>query len=298
MIPPTLRPWLLATRPRTLPAALAPVVMGVTFAVAEGGFHLAAALACAAGATLLQIGTNFANDYYDFVNGADTAERVGPKRATQSGWVTPAAMKRAFVLCFGLATLVGAYLVLRAGWPIVVIGLSGIAFGVLYTGGPKPLGYLGLGDALVLVFFGPVAVAGTVYAQTLSFHPIAAFAGLAPGLLSTAILAVNNLRDVDTDRACGKRTLAVRFGAGFARGEYVVCLVVAALVPIALWARGDVGYGVLLPLAVVPLGVALTRAVLRSSGAALNPLLGQTGKLLVLYAVLFSAGHAWSSVGA
>jgi 1,4-dihydroxy-2-naphthoate octaprenyltransferase len=283
--------WLEATRPRTLPAAAAPVAIGVALAWSVGGLHVGAALAALAGALLIQVGTNYANDYFDFVKGADTDARVGPRRATQAGLVSPAAMRAAFILTFALAVALGGYLVSRAGWSIVVVGALSVLFGVLYTGGPRPLGYLGLGDVLVLVFFGPVAVGGTVYVQTLTLPPAAIIAGLAPGLLSTAILAVNNLRDVDTDILAGKRTLAVRFGKTFARLEYAACVVIALALPVGLAAWLSRPW-LALPLLASPLAARLIRDVATSDGPALNPLLGRTGKLLVLFSALFCVGWA------
>ena len=207
-----LQVWLSAIRPKTLGAAVSPILIGTTMAFADGKGHALAALAALLGALLIQIGTNFSNDYYDYIKGADTEERLGPVRVTQSGQVRPKTMLRNFVMVFGLATLVGIYLVFRGGWPVVIIGILSIASGILYTGGPWPLGYLGLGDLFVLIFFGPVAVAGTFYVQALEITPVVIFAGLGPGLLATALLAVNNLRDEPTDKKVGKLTLAVRFG--------------------------------------------------------------------------------------
>lgn len=282
--------WLQATRPRTLAAAVVPVLMGTALAAREGGLHLPSAVAALVGALLLQVGANFANDFYDFKNGADNADRLGPARAVATGLISPAAMRVAFALVFALALVVGGLLVWRGGAPIVAIGLCSILFGVLYTGGPFPLGYLGLGEVLVLVFFGPVAVAGTVYVQTLSWSWAAVLAGLAPGLLASAILVVNNLRDIPTDRVAGKNTLAVRFGATFARVEYLLFVLVACAVPLALYALGYAGAPVLLAtLALLP-GLALTRRVWREEGTRLNPRLGQTGALLVVFGALFTVG--------
>ena len=183
-----------AARMRTLPAAAAPALLGVALAVGSGTFHLVAAVCAVLGAIAIQIGTNYANDYFDFKNGADTEHRVGPRRATQAGLVAPSTMRAAFIIAFAVAVAFGVYLVVRGGWPIVAVGVASVICGILYTGGPKPLGYLGLGDVLVLIFFGPVAVAGTVYVQSLQLDWTAVVVGLSPGLLSTAILVVNNLR--------------------------------------------------------------------------------------------------------
>lgn len=287
------RHWLEATRPKTLPAAAAPVGLGAAFAVDGGVFHWPSVVAALAGAILIQIGTNFANDYFDFRKGADTNARLGPRRATAAGLVTPGQMKFAFITTFALAAVVGTYLIGRAGWPLVVVGVLSIASGILYTGGPKPLGYLGLGDIFVLVFFGPVAVAGTVFVQapdvSLMLLSRAALVGLAPGALATAILVVNNLRDVSTDVLANKRTLAVRFGASFVRVEYACALVVAFWVPTSLAITGD-DLWLLLPLLASPLGVVFLVQVRARDGAALNPLLGRTGALLMLHSALFALG--------
>ncbi len=287
------RVWIQAARPKTLPAAVAPVAMGIAVAFRDDVSHLASAAAALLGALLIQIGTNFANDYFDGVKGTDTDDRLGPRRAVQAGLIQPAVMRRAFVFTFALAVLVGAYLVTRGGWPIVVIGLLSVLFGVLYTGGPRPLGYLGLGDVLVLIFFGPVATAGTYYVQGLRWSEAAVLAGLGPGMLAVGLLTVNNLRDIDGDRIAGKRTLAVRFGPAFAKAEYVASLLVAALVPLLLWAFVGAPAGVLAASAVCLVGVPALLAVLRwQRGERLEGALAGTGRLLVLYALAFCVG--WS----
>lgn len=284
--------WLLAARPKTLPAGLTPVLIGAALAHAAGAFHLPAALCAASGALLIQIGTNFANDYFDFVKGTDTEARVGPMRATQAGLVTPRAMLAATVLVFGLAFLPGSYLIYRAGWPILAIGVISVMCGVLYTGGPFPLGYLGLGDLFVLVFFGPVAVGGTYYVQTLDLTPDVLVAGLMPGLFSTAILTVNNLRDADTDVRTGKKTLAVRFGKTFARWEYLLCMLAAGgVIPVYLCLRAGGHWPALAGCAALVAAIPLVRNVYTSAdGAVLNNALAGTGKVLLLFSVLFSIG--------
>ena len=283
--------WWLALRPKTLWAAAAPVIMGSAMAQHDGMGHWPAALAALLGALLIQIGTNFANDYYDYVQGADTGERLGPTRATQAGWVTPETMKRAFILVFALAFLVGLYLIWRGGWPVLAIGLSSILFGILYTGGPYPLGYNGLADVFVLIFFGPVAVGGTYYVQALEINSTVIMAGLAPGLISTALLTVNNLRDITTDREAGKRTLAVRFGVGFARVEYLVSILIACLIPVVLvWKNQENHYSVI-TLLVLLMAFPSIKTVFRTSGSPLlNQVLADTGKMLFVYSVVFSIG--------
>lgn len=287
-----LLPWLLAARAKTLPAGLTPVVIATAMAWDAGVHHWLSAFCAAAGALLIQIGTNYANDYFDFVKGTDTAARVGPVRATQAGLVTPGQMLAATVLVFALAFVPGAYLVYRGGWPILAIGLVSVACGVLYTGGPKPLGYLGLGDLFVLVFFGPMATGGTYYVQSLHLPVEAVIAGLAPGLFSTAILTVNNLRDADTDILTGKRTLAVRFGKPFARLEYAACIFIGAVVvPVALYIYTGAHAAALAAALVLPVSLPLIRVVFTAPpGPALNSILARTGQLLLLYTVLFSAG--------
>lgn len=283
--------WLLAARPKTLFASVAPVLIGAAMAAADGAFHTPAALCALLGAVLIQIGTNYANDYFDFVKGTDTEERLGPTRATQAGLVTPARMRLAAGITFGLAALIGTYLVYRGGWPIIVIGVLSILLGVLYTGGPYPLGYLGLGDLFVLVFFGPVAVGGTYYVQALVVTPEVIVAGLAPGLLATAILTVNNLRDVAGDRKAGKQTLAVRFGVGFARIEYIACVATACiLIPVGLCAWTGGHYAALTACLVFGAAVPGIRSVLKDEGPALNLTLAGTGRITFFYSILFSAG--------
>ncbi len=210
--------WLLAIRPKTLGAAVAPVLVGTAMAVEAGRGHVPSAFVALACALLIQIGTNFSNDYLDFEKGADAETRKGPTRVTQAGLVTPQGMRRATAGVFGLAFALGLYLVYRGGWPVLLIGVLSIAAGVLYTAGRFSLAYLGLADGAVLLFFGPVAVGGTYYVQALAVTPAVLVGGLAPGLLATAVLLVNNVRDVAEDRAAGKRTLVVRRGRRFGVG--------------------------------------------------------------------------------
>lgn len=286
-----LKLWWMAARPKTLPAAIAPVVIGAAMAQADGATVLLPALAALFGAVMIQIGTNFANDYYDYIKGADAGVRLGPTRLTQAGLIKPSAMKHAAMIAFGLALLIGCYLVWRGGWPIVIIGLLSILFGMLYTGGPYPFGYHGLGEIFVLVFFGPVAVGGTYYVQMLDINAVVVVAGLAPGLFSVAILTINNLRDIDSDRQAGKRTLAVRLGRRFARCEYIVVVLAACAAPLALYIWTE-SHPFSLPamataLAAIP---AFRTALTSADGTVLNGVLAATGKLLLLYSILFSIG--------
>ena len=283
--------WCMASRPKTLPAALAPVLIGSAMALADGAAHLWSALAAAGGALLIQIGTNFTNDYLDFKKGVDQSDRLGPTRVTQAGLVTPNAMKRAIVIAFGLAFLLGIYLVYRGGWPIVIIGLSSITFGVLYTAGRFSLSRTGLADIFVLFFFGPVAVGGTYYVQALQIDSNVIISGLAPGFFSMAILTVNNLRDIDTDTRAGKKTLPVRWGRTFARIEYLILVILASVVPLILTLRAHNHYYSLAAVLVIPAALPSIKTVFTSvDGPALNNTLASTGRLLLLYSVIFSVG--------
>jgi len=295
--------WWLAIRPKTLTATIAPVAVGTALAVHAGAFRPLPALAALAGGLLIQIGTNLANDVLDFRRGADTAARLGPTRVVQAGLLSPGTVARGAAAAFGLAALIGLYLVVQGGAPILILGAASILSGVLYTAGPYPLAYIGLGDAFVMAFFGPGAVAGTYYVQAGvqagSLHPAAIPLGIAVGAMSVAILAVNNLRDVDTDRAAGKRTLAVRLGEARTRAYYAALVALAFLVPAAMVLAGgladrpgwSLGPGAALVLLAIPAAarpLALVRGGAR--GAALNPVLGLTARA--------QAWHAgWLAVG-
>ena len=289
---PSLRTWLLAARPKTLTAAVVPVVVGTGLALGQGMAVLWPALAALAGAMLIQIGTNLTNDYYDFRKGADTHERVGPTRVTQSGLIAPQTVLAAGAGCFALATLVGISLVARGGWPFVVIGLASVLAGWAYTGGPYPLGYHGLGDLFVMVFFGLVAVPGTFYAQALRLVPAVWPAAVAIGATGTMILVVNNLRDLETDARAGKHTLVVRFGRGFGRAEYVGLLLLALAMPVTMLALGWARWPVLVALLATPLAWPPLARVLRTTGAALNPALGATARFQAVFGLLLAVG-AW-----
>ncbi len=286
--PAGIRVWLLAARPRTLTAAVVPVLVGTAVAAAYGGFRPLPALAALLTAMCIQIGTNFANDFHDFQRGADTHERVGPQRVTQSGLVAPRTVRAAALGTFGVALVIGIYLAVVGGWPILITGLASIAAGWAYTGGPWPFGYHGLGDLFVFVFFGLVATAGTTYVQLHAVPPAAWIAAVPVGALATAILVVNNLRDIATDARAGKRTLAVRLGADATRVEYVVLLVVAFAAPFALLPLARPW--VLLPLASLPLAAAPLRLVFRGQGAELNAALGTTARLHLAYGALLALG--------
>lgn len=290
--------WLLAMRPHTLPVSIGPVLVGTAVAFVEGRFRLGPSLAAAAGALLLQIGSNLANDVFDFEKGADTAERIGPPRAAQLGLLSPLELKRGMFVAFALATLVGVYLSLVAGLAIVVIGLVSIAVAIAYTGGPWPLGYHGLGDVAVFVFFGLVAVVGTTWVQTGALPMLAWIAAIPVGSLATAILVVNNLRDIETDRVAGKRTLAVVLGRSGARAEWAVLVGSAYLLT---WLPGfllGAWPWVLLPWLTVPRAISLWRVVGRSeSGPELNAALAGTAQLGVMFSLLFAIGLSASRWG-
>jgi len=268
-------PWLLAARPKTLAAAVVPVLVG--FSLARFA-HWPSFWFALGGAVFIQIGTNYVNDALDYRRGADTHERLGPLRVTQAGLLSADAVLRGAIVCFVLAAICGVPLIVRGGWPIVAIGLTSIAAAYAYTGGPYPLAYHGLGELFVMVFFGIVAVSGTYYLQLLHFDRDALLAGVACGALAIVLLAINNLRDLDNDRASNKRTLAARFGRGFARVE----IVVMALLPFALLPRGFRGVLFVLPIALVVIVCAL-----RSEGRALNRCLAFAGMLEWAFGIAF-----------
>lgn len=287
------RAWLAAARPPTLPAAVVPVLVGTAAAFepgAERGMRIGPFVAALLASLLIQIGTNYANDAFDFWQSADTEERLGPRRLIQGGLATPRQVFIAACVCFGMAALIGLYLIAAGGWPILVIGMLSILSAVAYTGGPFPLAYHGLGDLFVFVFFGPVAVLGSAYLQRLTVPGAAAVASVPVGLLVTNILVVNNLRDIETDRAAGKRTLAVRIGRVGTRLQYIVSMAVALLVPLVYGlVRGDPW--LCLPLLTLPLAIHLVRTVVASiDGPVLNRALKGTGQLHLLFGTLFAIG--------
>jgi len=282
--------WILAARPKTLPAAAAPVILGSALAGADGHFRFGPALAALLAALLLQIGANFANDLFDYQRGADAKDRLGPTRVTQSGLLSPAQVRVGMWLVFGLAALLGLYLMLEAGLLVVLVGLASILAALAYTGGPFPFGYYGLGDLFVFIFFGWVAVGGTYYVQARSLSALAFWASFSMGFLITAILVVNNLRDIDSDRLAGKRTLAVRLGRTGTRVEYIICLLGAYCVPLVLWIVNMTSPWALLAFLSLPLGVSLARFVWREAGRPLNQALAGTGRLTLVFAILFSVG--------
>ena len=284
--------WVRAARPKTLAATVAPVLLGTVLAWDADGVHAWAAGCALISSLLIHLGTNYCNDYADYARGADTSERKGPLRATQAALVSGRAMKIAAAIVFAVAIVIGLYLVMRAGWIVLWIGLVSIAAGALYTVGKFPFGYLGLGDLFVLIFFGPVAVGGTYYVQTLEITPTIVVAGFAPGLLATAILVVNNVRDIDEDRKAGKKTLVVRFGRKFGVGLWAGCVIVAALLPleIVVATGGQHTWAGATALILVPAMAIYHKLKMSTDPKILNPLLGQTALLLLVHSVIFAVG--------
>jgi 1,4-dihydroxy-2-naphthoate octaprenyltransferase len=256
----------------------------------DGVYHIPSAALCLAAALLIQIGTNLANDYFDFKKGADTAERIGPTRVTQAGLVSPLVMRILMIITFGLAALAAEYLIFRGGWALFWIAALSILSGIFYTAGPWPLGYLGLGELFVLIFFGPVAVAGTYYVQSFEINSVIMLLGLGPGLLSAAILAVNNLRDIDTDRKSGKMTLAARFGAGFGKAEYLMFIILAAMLPVLVFLMIRDHEEILYASGVALLAIPLIHTVYTAEPKRLNIVLGLTGVILLIYSFVLSIG--------
>ena len=274
-----LRLWLVAARPRTLPAAVAPVLVGTALAGTEDVFHPFRFACALIGSVFIQIGTNLAND------------RLGPVRVTAGGLMPPQRVLVGTWVAYGIAVLAGAYLVAVAGWQLLLVGAASIAAGVLYTGGPRPYGYEGLGELFVFLFFGVVAVVGSYYVQVERFEWEAFALSVPVGLLAASILVVNNVRDIETDRRVGKRTLAVRLGRLRARRLYATMIGVAYIAPIVIWAAGGLSFCILLALLSAPLAVPLIRTVgTRTDGASLNQALAGTGRLLALYSLLLAGG--------
>lgn len=282
---------IMSIRPKTLGAAVAPVVMGSAMAWGEDKFHWLSGFLCLWGALLIQIGTNLANDYFDYIKGADNEKRLGPVRVTQAGLVKPSTIRLVFLLVFGGAILSCIPIMIRGGWPIIVIGLVSVASGIGYTGGRYALAYTGLADFFVLIFFGPVAVGGTFYLHTLSFSWPVLLLGLGPGLIAMGLLTVNNLRDIDNDREANKLTLAVRFGATFARMEYLICILAAALLPVGvyLWSR-ERPFSMIAALVLVVAIPTIRNVFSTRDGHIMNQALAKTGQMLLLYSILFSVG--------
>jgi 1,4-dihydroxy-2-naphthoate polyprenyltransferase len=286
-----MRIWLMASRPRTLPAAVAPVLVGTAFAGFEHVFHPLRFLAALFGALFIQVGTNLSNDYSDARRGADAEDRLGPVRVTAGGLVPPRQVLIATYVSFGLAVLFGIYLIVVAGWVLLVIGAASILAGVAYTGGPKPYGYEGLGEVFVFLFFGIVAVTGSYYVQTTHLNWEAFALAVPVGLLASGILVVNNIRDIDSDRRAGKRTLAVKLGRRRTRVMFAVIVYLAFLLTPVTWVFGPTAAWLLLPWLTLPLAASLVRIVHnRTDGPSLNAALAQSGMLQLTFCMLLSAG--------
>jgi 1,4-dihydroxy-2-naphthoate octaprenyltransferase len=286
-----MRIWLMAARPRTLPAAIAPVLVGTSLAIADGVYHPLAFVAALLGAIFIQVGTNLSNDYSDARRGADTEDRLGPVRVTAGGLVPPRQVLVATYVSFGLAVLFGVYLVAVAGPELLAVGAASILAGVLYTGGPRPYGYDGLGELFVFLFFGIVAVSGSYFVQVKTLHWQAFALAVPVGLLATAILAVNNIRDLETDRRAGKRTLAVRLGRAHARMLFVVIVAGAFVTAQIPWIVGSLSPWLVLTLLAIPLAIPVVRAVrTRTDGPSLNAALAGSGKLQLAFCILLAAG--------
>ncbi len=289
------RVWLLAVRPRTLPASISPVLVGSALALSEGRFHLPAAVSCLAVALLLQIGVNLANDYFDGVRGIDAGERLGPVRVTQCGLIPARRVLAAVFICMLVAAFPGGYLIVLGGLPILTLAVASLLAMLAYSGGPFPLASHGLGDLFVFLFFGLVGTCGTYYIQAGAFSWTSVCAAVPVGLLITAILVVNNLRDIPSDRKAGKRTLAVILGERGARVEFVLLLAGAYASPLAClpWCGLD-SFWSLLPLLSLPWAWTLIRRIHRTTGRGLNRTLGETARLSLAFGVLFSIGLALS----
>ncbi len=286
------RAWLLASRPRTLPAALAPIIVGSALAYDAGGFHLPAMLAALAVALLLQIAANLANDGFDHLHGADSDDRLGPMRVTQHGLLTFRQVMAGTAVVTGLSVLAGGYLVYRGGWPVLLLGVAAVVVMLTYTGGPLPFGYRGLGELAVFVFFGLLGVAGTFYVQALRLPLEAILLALPVGALISAILVVNNLRDIETDARAGKRTLAVRLGARASVVEFAALVLGAYLsLPLVWYVSGELWWW-LLPWLSLPLAFTLLRAIASERGRSLNRRLAQTAQLALLFSLLLGIAVA------
>ncbi|MCJ7556279.1 MAG: 1,4-dihydroxy-2-naphthoate polyprenyltransferase [Gammaproteobacteria bacterium] len=291
MKPSALKAWIAASRPQTLTVAVAPVLLGAALAAEVTSLRIPLLIATLIGAICIQIGTNLFNDYADFKKGADGADRLGPARACASGWLEPDHVLIAVWIVFAFAIAAGLFLVMAAGWPILVIGVASLVCGLAYTGGPWPLSYVGIADLFVFLFFGLVAVGGTFFVLTGGLSMTAVLGGAILGCLATAVLAANNLRDRKGDRRAGKQTLAVRYGEAFARNEFALLITAPALmvVFVAIFVPGA-GPGWLAPLALAPWLVQLTRDAFRLDGRDLNILLKKTAVTELAFSILLCAG--------
>lgn len=290
----SIQAWILGSRPKTLPAAAAPVIVGSGAAFAEGGFSLLPALAALFGSLLLQIGANFANDYFDYKKGADAGERLGPIRVTQSGLLSPTSVQISMWVSFFLAALCGVYLTLVSGIWIIIIGVLAILAAIAYTGGPFPYGYKGLGEIFVFLFFGLAAVCGTYYAQTLTISWLAVLSSFPMGLLICAILVINNLRDVENDRLNHKNTLAVKFGVTWAKQEFIALLIFPYLIVFLMGVSGLASPWIVLSWLSLPIIFPLSHSILHDRGRVLNKTLANMGRLTLVFALLMTLGFILS----
>lgn len=282
--------WMAASRPKTLPAAAAPVVAASALAWHDGVFRVGPALACLVTALLMQIAANLANDLFDFQHGADTPDRLGPLRVTQAGLLSQGQVKIGLIICFTLSALLGLYVALVSSWPIILIGVLAIIAALAYSGGPLPYGYYGLGELGVFLFFGLAAVGGTYYGQAITLTQAVFLIAAAMGFLSSAILVVNNLRDIETDKAGGKKTLAVLLGRTITKLEYCILIGVGYIIPIVLWVTGFSNSWIFLTFLSLPFAVHACLNVNRLMGRALNGVLAETGRLELIFALFMALG--------
>jgi 1,4-dihydroxy-2-naphthoate polyprenyltransferase len=283
--------WIMATRPSSLVISTTPVCIATVMAASDGVVHLPSALMALFGAAMIHIGTNLTNDYWDLKKGSNRIGEIDPMRGIPVGFLKPSSIKTACIISFLLVLPPALYLFSRAGWPVAVIAVISVLSGIFYTAGRRPLAYVGLGDIFVLIFFGPVALAGTYYVQSLEINPAILLAGLAPGLFGVAVLTINNIRDFEKDLSIGNRTLVVRFGRIFGFLEYLVAIISAFLLPVAIYfVTKDHIYTLLATLA-LPFAIpTLTTVLTNSDEDALNDAIGSTIKLLIIYSLLFAAG--------
>ena len=282
--------WIIAIRLKTLPAAISPVLLGSSLSYKYGYFSLLIFFMTLFAAILIQIGTNFANDVYDFEKGTDRDDRLGPVRATQAGLISPKKMKFSMLWTFSIAILVGCYLAWIGGLPIVFIGIASIIAGIAYTGGPYPLGYNGFGELFVFLFFGIIAVPGTYFLQTGTFTYLSIWLGSCMGMLSAAILVVNNIRDIDTDKVTGKKTLAVYFGILFSYIEFIILIIGPYLILLYLMINKNLDSSIYIVFLSLPIGLKLIFELITNTGIKLNTVLSSTAKLLFIFSLLCSIG--------
>lgn len=290
LLPSKFQSWLIACRPKTLLASVVPVIVGSALALSVNKFVMLYSIIAMLCSILIQIGTNFVNDLYDFLNGADNGKRKGPLRVLANGFISVAEMKIGSALIFLTAFLLGLYLVYVGGIIVLIIGVLSIIAGIAYTAGPYPLAYKGLGDIFVFTFFGLIGTMGTYYVHTHEFSALSFLVSIPVGALITNILVVNNYRDIDEDRLANKRTLAVIWGKAFTRNQYVLLLIASFIIPIILFIYYNFSYWILLPCLTLPLGIELIKMLFTLEGTELNKTLELSAKLSALFGILFSIG--------